>query len=207
MHNPFSKDQWIQVLILIITVWIWITANKIANKQADIAESQLYISDEQTRILTQQTNILDQQTQISRNALKFEQDKNWSDITRTYREKIESLVNELWNPETTFWAIHKKIRSWEDIINLTNLDRYTDEFENIGALYCGGKIKLEDLRFFSAYLEPVCWSKQIYYRYQFTDWKTHKKSWIAGICKSLFPKSTMMAKFANPDKCVILKNK
>lgn len=206
MYNPFTKDQWIQVCILLVTLWIGWTANSIANKQSSIAEMQLYISDEQTRILTQQTDILERQTQISEKSLKFEQDKNWSDITRTYREKIESLINTFSNPETQFWAIHKKIQNKEKIINLENLDRYVDEFENIWALYCGWKIKLEDLRFFSAHIEPVCWNDQIYYRYQFTDGKMHKKSWIAGICKSLFPKSTMMAKFANPQKCNILKN-
>jgi hypothetical protein len=62
----------------------------------------MYISEEQTRILSQQSDILERQTQISQNALKFEQDKNWSDITRTYREKIELLINNLTNPDTTF---------------------------------------------------------------------------------------------------------
>lgn len=102
MYNPFTKDQWIQVCILLVTLWIGWTANNIANKQSSIAEMQLYISDEQTRILTQQTDILERQTQISEKSLKFEQDKNWSDITRTYREKIESLINTFSNPETQF---------------------------------------------------------------------------------------------------------
>lgn len=183
--------QWLkkhhEVLLLIITVIFWIIQIWILFKQSDILENQ-------TKILTKQSEIQERQ-------FAFEQEKNWTDTAKEYRENMNNLYDKVnWVNSEILRNVHLKVINWEKVWDIKNLDMYVNEFENIWALYCDWKIKKADLDFiFKRTIEPICWNAQIFHRYQNT------KSWLSWICESLFPWSSVMAKYANPDKCVILK--
>lgn len=191
----------IAILISIVSAF-YTYRTTIYTKQANIiAEQQTIIATQQKEIAQQQTDILDRQTQIQENSLKFEQDKHRTDTAKEYREKINDLYDKIINTDPILVAVHSKVRNWEKVIEQWNLDRYVSEFENIWALFCDNKIKLADLRtILQSNLEYTCWNAQIYNHYQNT------KSWLSGMCKRLFPWSSVMAKRANPDKCPILNN-
>jgi hypothetical protein len=113
---------------------------------------------------------------------------------------MNNLFDDITRKDPTLTVVHEKLKWWETIKELRNLDRYVDSFEEIGGLYCDYKIRFSDLkRTLWEIMKVTCGSSQIYNRYQNT------KSWISGICKTLFPKSTVMATYANEWKCLILK--
>lgn len=170
-------------------------------KEANIiAEQQTIIADQQKKIAQQQTDILDRQTDIQNESLQFQIDKNWTDTAKEYRETINHLYGKIYE-DPNYNAIYAKIKKNEEVQIIENLDRFVSDFEDIGALYCDGKIKLADLRtILKSTIEPVCGNSQIFHHYQDT------KSWLAALCYTLFPRSSVMATYANPDKCPILKN-
>lgn len=183
--------QWLkkyhEVLLLIITVIFWII--------------QILILFRQTDILEKQTEILSKQSDIQENQFTFEKEKNWTDTAKDYREIMNDLYDKVnWVNSETLRSVHLKVINWEKVADVNNLDMYVNEFENIWSLYCDWKIKKADLSFiFKRTIESVCWNAQIYYHYQNT------KSWLSWICESLFPWSSVMAKYANSEKCIILK--
>lgn len=190
----------VNVLLLCVTFWIGFEANDIANKQNQFTKQQNIISDTQTEILQQQTDILDRQTDIQNNALDFDKEKHSADVMKDYRDQMNSLFDKITGGDPTLTAVHDKIMTWSKIDIQKNLDKYVNEFENIWALYCDGKIKLADLRtILKNQLSYVCWNEQIYHYYQNT------KSGISWMCSVLFPKSTVMAKYVNLSRCPILK--
>lgn len=199
----FIDKYWsvvINCLLLLVTLWIWISANKIAHKQNEIAEQQNTISNQQTRILQQQTDILSTQADIQNNALEFEKDKNRTDTAKEYREKIGVLYDKVTSTDEILIAVHNKIKNWEKIMVIGNLDRYVSEFENIGALYCDDKVKLADLKtILSDVMKYTCGNNQISDHYQNT------KSWLSALCNVLYPDSNGIGKWVNPQKCVIIR--
>lgn len=188
----YCLENWISILTLIFTIWIWFSANRIASNQNNI-------SDQQTEILSQQTQILKDQTTIQSSALQFEKDRWFAETNQKYNEDLNYLYNKILDPNDDFFAIHKKIKSWEDVIVEENLTRYVDAFENIGKLYCDGKIRLTDLKFTLGELfKYPCGNRQIFYKFQ------NSKSWLSAVCEKLYPWSTVMATFADTGKCPIL---
>jgi len=185
MWKFLKKHQ--EVLLFIITVILWII--------------QIFILFRQTDILWKQTEILAEQTDIQKKQLNFEQEKNWTDTAKEYREIMNNLYDKVnWVNSEILRNVHLKVINWENVWDIKNLDMYVNEFENIWALYCDWKIKKADLDFiFKRTIEQICWNAQIYHHYQNT------KSWLSRICESLFPWSSVMAKYANPEKCTILK--
>lgn len=176
-----------EVLLFIITVIFWIF--------------QILILFMQTYILWKQTEILSKQSDIQEKQFIFEQDKNWTDTAKEYREIMNNLYDKVnWVNSEILRNVHLKVMTWEKVLDLKHLDMYVNEFENIWALYCDWKVKKSDLDFiFKRTIEPICWNAQIYHHYQNT------KSWLSWICESLFPWSSVMAKYANSEKCIILK--
>lgn len=195
-----KSDIWAFIAIFVSVVSAFYTyRTAVYTRQANIiAEQQTIIATQQKEIAQQQTDILDRQTEIQENSLSFEQDKHRTDTAKEYREKINDLYDRIYSDEIN--PMYKKLKSWEIVQNLENLDRFIDNIEDIWMLYCDGKIKVMDLRsILKQTIEPICWNQQIYNRYQ------DSKSGFAGMCKTLFPWSTVMAKRANPDKCTILR--
>lgn len=200
-------DLLLQFLLLVTTVYIGMVANGIADRQNAIAIEQTKFAQEQTRYSSQQTTILSQQTEILKTqtalqeqSLTFDKEKNWADTAREYREKLNGLYDKITTSDGILIKVHDKIKNRERIQDIKNLDRYVWEFEDIGALFCEGKVKIADIRtILKSNLVYVCWSDQIYNHYQDT------KSGLSGMCSVIFPKSTGMAKFANPTKCPLLK--
>ena len=141
------------MVTIFITFWIGCIANAIANKQNSITEFQNSISQDQsiilrrqTEILEAQTSLIEEQTQISADALQFEKDKNFSDTAKEYREKINNLFDKITYQDPTLTAVHEKIIKGEEVQVDKNLDRYVNEFEDIGSLYCDGRIRFTDLK-------------------------------------------------------------
>lgn len=198
--RSFSVTEIIAITISLFSLIYTYQSTNSAKQANIIAEQQTIIASQQKEIAQQQTDILDRQTEIQENSLKFEQDKHRTDTAKEYREKINDLYDKITSSDDVLIAVHNKVRNWEKVLDQWNLDRYVSEFENIWALFCDSKIKLADLRtILQSNLEFTCWSSQIYNHYQNT------KSWLSGMCKKIFPWSTVMAKRANPDKCPILK--
>lgn len=197
LFRSLSIEWWnviVNILVLIMTVRIGISANRIASQQNNI-------SSQQTNILQQQTEILDRQTTIQNNALEFEKEKQWTNTAQYYRDHINALYDKVSWDDETLTAVHKKIKAGEEVISMDNLDRYVDEFENIGALFCEEKINLTDLRtILKDIIKPVCGNAQIN-----NDYK-NKKSWLAALCYVLRPWSEWMAAYVKLDRCWILKD-
>lgn len=186
------KERWTLIIswfMFLVSLLMLITTRRQTN-----------ISKNQTEILSQQTLILSQQTEIQSGQLEFQKDKHWTDTAKDYREGMNNLFDEIYFVEE--WVlrdVHKKIMNWEKIQNLSYLDRYVNEWENIWALFCDNKIKIMDLKgILKSPLEKVCGNPQIYYRYQNT------RSGISAMCETLFPWSSVMATFADTSKCPIL---
>lgn len=155
----------------------------------------------QTDILEKQTEILARQSSIQENQLEFEKQKNWTDTAKEYREQMNNLYDRITYADSILSKIHNSIKAGEKINDIQKLNRYVNEFENIWALFCDWKIKKSDLVFIlKSTIEPVCWNSQIFNYYQNT------KSWLSWMCEVLFPWSSVMAKYKDPNKCVILKN-
>lgn len=184
----------ISFLILLTTIWIWTEANSISNNQNKISEKQ-------TNILLKQTEILANQTNIQKNQYIFDKEKSWSEVANKNRDDMNNLYDKITYSDQTLVNVNRKIINWERIENKENLNRYVNEFENIGSLYCDSKIRKTDLEFIlKKTFENVCWSEQINSNYK------NLRSWISWICYTLFPKSTWMALYKNINKCPILKN-
>ncbi|EKE30037.1 MAG: hypothetical protein ACD_2C00053G0003 [uncultured bacterium (gcode 4)] len=195
-----NTNVFIQLLILFFTIWIWFSANSIAKKQNDFTADQNDISKIQTDILSQQTDILSQQTDIQKQSLQFERDKNFAEVAAKNLDKMNDLFDRIMSTDPMLKDIHEKVKNWVEIKDLKNLDLYVSNFEDIWKQWCDWRIRSSDLEFvFKNQLENVCWNQQIFYRYQ------NAKSGFAWICKSLFPKSTVMATKANPQRCVIIR--
>lgn len=202
-NTPIITD-WIQVIVwfltLMVTVWIWWIANGIASEQNSIALNQASIMDDQTAILETQTKILKQQTEIENNSLEFEKNKFGSEIAKANEDKMNMLFDKIMGWDDTLTKVHQKVRDGIIVENMTNLDRYVSEFEEIGWQYCDGSVQKSDLiRIFRSQIQYTCGNAQIYNHYRNT------KSGLSWLCKTLFPNSTVMAKYANADKCVALK--
>lgn len=202
-NSPLITD-WLQVILWVftlwVTIWIGIVANGIASEQNTIATNQASIMDDQTAILETQTQILKRQTDIENSSLEFEKHKFGSEIAKANEDKMNVLFDKIMGWDDILTKVHQKIRDGIEIENMTNLDRYVSEFEQIWWQYCDGSIQKSDLiRIFKNQIQYTCGNAQIYNHYQNT------KSGLSWLCKTLFPNSTVMAKYANPDKCIALK--
>jgi hypothetical protein len=185
--------QWLkkhhEVLLLLVSFIFWLF--------------QILVLFRQTDILEKQTELLVRQSSIQENQFKFDQEKNWIDTAKEYREIMNNLYDKVnWVNSDILRSVHLKILNWEKVPDIKNLDMYVNEFENIWSLFCDWKIKKEDLDFiFKRTIQPICWNYQICNHYQNT------KSWLSWICETLFSWSSCMGKYKDSNKCVILKNK
>jgi hypothetical protein len=183
-----------------VAIWIWWIANGIASEQNTIAINQVSIMDDQTAILETQTDILRKQADIENNSLEFEKHKFGSEIAKANEDKMNTLFDKIMGWDDILTKVHEKIRDGNEVKNMTNLDRYVSEFEEIGWQYCNGSVQKSDLiRILKNQIQYTCGNKQIFFHYQNT------KSGLSWLCKALFPGSTVMAKYANPNKCLSLK--
>lgn len=159
------------------------------------------ISENQSSIMSQQSKIMQGQTSLQEKFLDFEKRKFWSEIAKKSEEEANKLFDlSMAQNRETFQAVYAKIKDNNKVENLQSLDWFVSEFENIGRLYCNWEMQYNDLNgVLKGVIEPVCWNSQIYFYYQNT------KSGLAGLCKALFPKWTVMSKYADPSKCQILK--
>jgi hypothetical protein len=197
------------VLVIPINLWLWFWGWKSETKIAFlglfiagyiwwVANS---IADNQSVIMSQQSNIMQEQTTLQAQFLNFEKDKNASEIAKKSEEEANRLFDLVmsWD-KGTFQTVYAKVRDGKRVENMQSLDWFVSEFEHIGILYCNGEMQYNDLNgVMKGIIEPVCGNAQIYNYYQNT------KSGLSGICQTLFPWSTVMAKYANAEKCVALR--
>ena len=197
------------VLMIPINLFLWFCEWKPETKMAFLALIITgYIgwiantlSENQTAIMSQQSNIMQEQTKLQEKFLKFDQDKNAAEIAKKSEEEANRLFDLVmsWD-KGTFQTVYAKVRDGKRVENMQSLDWFVSEFEHIGILYCNGEMQYNDLNgVLKGIIEPVCGNAQIYNYYQNT------KSGLSGICQTLFPWSTVMAKYANAEKCVALR--
>lgn len=203
-NNIFSKTSisntialWAFIVSIVSCIYSYNTA-QYTKESNIIAYQQTIIADQQKEIAQQQTDILDRQTDIQNEALQFEKDKNRTDTTKASREKMDILVDKIYQ-DVIFAPIYQKMINSNSVQNLNNLDMFVDTFEEIWILYCNWEIKISDMRSrLKNIIRPICGSSQIYNRYQ------NSKSGLSAICEVLHPWSSVMAKYVNPQKCLIL---
>lgn len=133
--------------------------------------------------------------------MDFEQRKFGSEIAKKSEDDTNRLFDlAMSGDKATFQNVYAMVRDGHQVDNMKSLDWFVSEFENIGRLYCNGEMQYNDLDWvLKNIIEPVCGSAQVYNHYQNT------KSGLSGLCKALFPSSTVMARYANPEKCLALK--
>lgn len=88
--------------------------------------------DDQTAILETQTDILRKQADIENNSLEFEKHKFGSEIAKANEDKMNTLFDKIMGSDDILTKVHQKIRDGNEVENMTNLDRYVSEFEEIG---------------------------------------------------------------------------
>lgn len=181
-------DERFSFLMLLMTIWIWCVANNISDKQSEIMD--------------QQSHIMESQVNLQQQFLDFEKHKFGSDVARVREMQMNELFDKVMWQDAEMTNVHSLLKDGYKVENARSLDKYVSEFEEIGGYYCNWSAQYSDVsRILKNILQSTCGSSQIYNHYQNT------KSWLSGLCKSLFPQSTVMAKYANPDKCPIIKNK
>ncbi len=143
---------------------------------------------------------MDIQSQMQQQSLVFEEHKFGSEVARMREEQMNTLFDKVMWGDSNLSNIHNLLRDNKKVENIQSLDRYVSEFEEIGGYYCNWSLQYSDLsRILKNTLKIPCGSSQVFNYYQNT------KSGLSGLCSVLFPQSTVMAKYANPDKCPALR--
>lgn len=202
-HNlkEVSLWNWINILLLCTTVWIWCTANNIATIQTQLMSQQTEHMNKQNEIVEAQTAILEEQTRILAQQADFEESRFWSELAAESENKMNAVFDKIMGGDPTLTAVHVKIRDWVKVENIDNLNRYVSEFEEIGGQFCKWVVQKSSLiRILRNQIRYACGNLQINLHYQDT------KSGFSALCETIFPSTQGMAKFANPHKCPVLNN-
>jgi hypothetical protein len=142
------------VLMTPINLWLWFWEWKPETKLAFltlvitgyIGYIANTLSENQTAIMSQQSNIMQDQTKLQEKFLKFDQEKNASEIAKKSEEEANRLFDLVMSEDKgTFQAVYAKIRDGKRVENMKSLDWFVSEFEHIWILYCNGEMQYNDL--------------------------------------------------------------
>lgn len=114
-----------------------------------------------------------------------------SDVVAYIRQVI-TATDEQKNEATVMSRVRWKMKSWENVIVQSHLDRYVDTWEHLGKLYCGHFVTKEDIsRILISSLRDVCQNTQVINNYAST------KPYFARLCKDIITADSWMGSKAN----------
>lgn len=108
------------------------------------------------------------QVEISEQARKFELIKFFEDKRQWSKELINDIYDRLFQQWSSLNETREKIKTWSNIDKPDDIQRFVDELEYLGDLYCDWYIHKNDITtvFKKTILNSACYNKQILSEYR-----------------------------------------